>query len=187
MILQGTPFASILAMMRTSPTLIHTNVYPVLVLVSDMPNELPAKGIVTHQATELDSLAFHQNEALRQTPAHGLVYFVRKRGAGLVRDRIGIGRDHNADICVPSPRMSRYHAFFGTGSGTDWMITDANSKNGSRVNGIRIGAGTSSMLSETTSIALGSIEFGFYLPAHFLALCKSFLMGDMPSEVTVTR
>jgi hypothetical protein len=43
------------------------------------------------------------------------------------------------------------------------------------------------MLSEATSIALGSIDFGFYLPAQFVKLCQSFLMVDMPSEVMVTR
>ncbi|HRI70956.1 MAG TPA: FHA domain-containing protein, partial [Polyangium sp.] len=157
---------------------------PVLVLVSEIPMDAPRGHLGPQQATELDSLAFHQNEALRQAPAHGLVFFVRKRGSGLVRDRIGIGRDHNADICVASPRISRYHAFFSVDARHAWTITDANSKNGSSIAGLRLAAGAARTLANEASIMLGGIEFCFYLPEEFVAHCSHFLHGDAYTSAT---
>jgi hypothetical protein len=164
-------------MFRTSEALIANNVHPVLVLVSEIPPE-PSAGFAAQSATEMESLGVHQHAALRQTPALGLVFFVRKRESGLVLDRIGIGRDPNADICVPNNKMSRYHAFFSMTPQNEWMITDANSKNGSRVGGTRLAAGDSCVLPEATLITLGGVEFSFYLPAKFAALCRSFVLRD---------
>jgi hypothetical protein len=177
MIFQGTPFASILSMARTSETLVASNVHPVLVLVSEIRPE-PSAVFTTQKETEIDSLAVQQHAAIRQIPALGLVFFVRKRESGLVLDRIGIGRDQNVDICVRNNKMSRYHAFFSMTPENDWMITDANSKNGSRVGGTRLAAGASCVLPETTSISLGGVQFSFYLPANFITLCQSFLSRD---------
>jgi hypothetical protein len=177
MILQGTPFASVISAFRASETLITNNVHPVLVLVSEIPPE-PSAGFAAQASTEIESLGLYQNMALRQAPALGLVFLVRKQKSGLVRDRIGIGRDPNADIWIPSNKMSRYHAFFSMTPQNDWMITDANSKNGSRIGGTRLAAGESCVLPEATSITLGGVEFNFYLPAKFVAHCRSFLSSD---------
>lgn len=108
MIMQGTPFASIVAMARNSISLITDNVHPVLILVSKIPSG--SSDPFTTQVTEIDSLAIHQNDALRQTPAHGLVYLVRKRQTGVVLDRIGIGRDHN----IALPRLLQHN-------GAEWL------------------------------------------------------------------
>jgi hypothetical protein len=174
LIAQATPFASILSMARNSTALVTSNVHPVLVLASEITTEA-SNSFVTEQATEIGSIAFLQKEALGKIPQHGLVYFVRKRESGFVRERIGIGRDGNADICIPSQKISRYHAFFSVTPENDWTITDANSKNGSRVAGSRLAAGAPCVLRETASITLGGIEFRFYLPEEFIALCRSFL------------
>jgi hypothetical protein len=176
MIRQATPFAAIVSAARASETLLTNHVHPVLVLVSEIASDASSP---THQVTEVDSLYIQQTQALRKIPAHGLVFVLRKRDSGLVRDRVGIGRDPNADISIPNTKMSRYHAYFSITPRNEWYITDANSKNGSVVGGSRLAAGASYLLPETTTLTLGGIEFNFYLPAPFITLCRRFL--EMPS------
>jgi hypothetical protein len=161
-------------MARNSAALIINNTHPVLVLTAEISSE-SSNPFTTEQITEMGSISLLQNNGLGKIPEQGLVYFVRKRESGFVRERIGIGRDPNADICIPSPKISRYHAFFSVTADNEWTITDANSKNGSRVAGNRLAAGASCVLASSASITLGGIDLTFYLPEEFRALCSPLL------------
>ena len=55
----------------------------------------------------------------------------------LNRGRLTIGRDPSSDICLDDPGVSRHHADL-VGQGSDWMIIDAGSANGTSVNGARV-------------------------------------------------
>jgi hypothetical protein len=83
--------------------------------------------------------------------------------------------------------MSRYHAFFSKPSGPNWVLTDANSKNGTSIEGNRLAGGASCVLPEATLIAMGGIEFAFYLPEKFAAFCRSFGVADSDATLPVQR
>jgi hypothetical protein len=51
--------------------------------------------------------------------------------------RITIGRDRGCDIAIAHPRVSTVHAVFSSGGGL-LFVADAGSKNGTRVNGVKI-------------------------------------------------
>lgn len=180
MIEQGTPFATIAAMVRTAGKPVAEIIQePVLVMVTEVPS-LPVMGVSTKQVHDMDILSLRQTEALRQAPSHGLVFFLRKREAGIFTDKIGLGRTRNVDLFIPSVQISQYHAFFSLNSSNTWTITDADSRNGTRVEGERLVAGVAKPLHSGNRILAGGIEFIFYLPAEFVALCRNLVEFDTP-------
>jgi hypothetical protein len=183
MLEQGTPFSSLLAMARgTGGALVEEIKVPVLVMVSEVPLQATT-DFETRHASDVDGLSLRQTEALRQTPSRGLVYFLRKRESGVFTDKIGVGRTRNVDICIPNSQISKYHAFFSRSGDSGWTITDADSKNGTRVGAERLTVGVAKTLQNDTKIVAGGIEFIFYLPADFIFLCRS----SFGSENSVSR
>jgi hypothetical protein len=177
MIEQGTPFAAIVATARTSDTFTDLIKEPVLVMVSQVPTEA-GLGFATRNASDMDALSMRQTEALRQTPLRGLVFFLRKRESGIFSDKIGLGRTRNVDICIPNSQISKYHAFFSLNGDNVWTITDADSKNGTRVGDQRLVAGVAKGLQSERKIIAGGLEFIFYLPADFLPCCRKATKSD---------
>lgn len=178
---QGTPFAAIVAAGRGSGSALADAIkVPVLVMVSEVPMDAPL-GFETRHASDVEALSIRQAEALRQTPSRGLVYFLRKREAGIFTDKIGLGRTRNVDICVPNSQISKYHAFFSRSSDGGWTITDADSKNGTRVGQERLAVGAPKELQNDKKIFAGGLEFIFYLPGDFVILCRNSLGFEFPA------
>lgn len=175
MIEQGTPFAAIVSQLRiTGMDLAATCTEPVIMMVSEVPidNEIP---FTTRHSSEVESIKDRQSKALELMPAHGLVYFLRKRTDGVFGDKIGLGRTRNVDICIPSGKVSKYHAYFTRRSDGTWSLTDAKSKNGTFVDGERMPAGVALTLRSTQSVGIAGIEFAYLLAADFITLCHQRL------------
>lgn len=137
-----------------------------------MDNEIP---FTTRHPSELDSVKDRQSRALEQTPAHGLVYFLRKRSDGVFPDKIGLGRTRNVDICIPSSKVSKYHAYFTKRSDGAWTITDARSKNGTFVESQRVTPSVAWPLKSAQRLGIAGIDFTYLAAADFISLCQQRL------------
>lgn len=82
----------------------------------------------------------------------GLVLAVGDTLYPLTCDEVIIGRHASADIRIPDPSVSRYHALL-TFSGSCWEIHDNNSKSGVYVNGQLV---ESAMIREGDVISVGT-------------------------------
>jgi PAS domain S-box-containing protein len=69
-------------------------------------------------------------------------------------DEISIGRAVDADLVVQDPGASRRHASISRGPNGEWILTDAGSRNGTYVNGLRV---RSTPLREGDKIQLGTV------------------------------
>jgi hypothetical protein len=88
---------------------------------------------------------------------------IRKRGRGEGHEpgRITVGRDKESDIVLSSSTVSKLHAWFEIDeNGTHW-VTDKGSRNGTRINGQRIGVERAAALEPGDSIDFGLVRSVF--------------------------
>jgi hypothetical protein len=101
--------------------------------------------LVFTEADLLDDVALFVNTASREgneiTRKAGLatvdVRALKKKPKSRDPARITVGRDQSCDIAIAHARVSTLHAVFTLGGGLVF-ITDAGSKNGTRVNGVKL-------------------------------------------------
>lgn len=100
------------------------------------------------------------------SPAHTseivVVHFVRKRPGGAFKDRVGIGR--SADVTIPLPAMSKYHAFITVPDDPhgDYTLTDASSKNGTYVGSKRLAPSEPHVLRNGAELRFGPYPLTFH-------------------------
>lgn len=120
-----------------------------------------------------DTNELHQSDLAPSEGAEpgGEVIIVSKRAGGPFQERIGVGRARNADVHLPLPRVSKYHAYFtASDDGRQFFITDAGSKNGTLVDGASIPARSPVPLQDGTELSIGPYQFLFYTPDGFYDL-----------------
>lgn len=98
----------------------------------------------------------------------GRVFKVTKREGAAFEERIGIGRARNADVCLPMSKISKYHAFLTHDDDGVWSVTDAGSRNGTRVDGRSLEARVAHPLADGSELRLGPYRFVFFTPDGFL-------------------
>jgi hypothetical protein len=103
--------------------------------------------------------------------AVGHVLFIQKREGGVFPDRIGIGRAPNADVRIPLSQVSKYHAYFSK-EAESWSITDAGSRNGTSVQGVRLTDRTPHPIADGHEIGIGPYRFAFHTADGFHDLVK---------------
>ncbi|MHC5019590.1 MAG: FHA domain-containing protein [Planctomycetota bacterium] len=82
-------------------------------------------------------------------------------------DKISIGRARNTDIIIPDGDLSKLHAMISV-TPDGYSISDADSKNGTFVNGRRLEGGENKALADDDLVWFGPrISFRFLLPATF--------------------
>jgi hypothetical protein len=85
---------------------------------------------------------------------------------------VTVGRVENNDIVVVDDSVSRFHAYFQWDERTHaWLITDAESKNGTWVGEVKLGAGHTA-LTDGALLRFGDTRMTFLLPASFFALLE---------------
>lgn len=86
---------------------------------------------------------------------------------------ITMGRAPNNDLVIPDGRVSKFHAYFRQ-VGDRWMITDANSTNGTSVNGVVIAPDRSVEIRSGDQLEMaGSLHASFLLPAELYAQAQA--------------
>jgi hypothetical protein len=89
------------------------------------------------------------------------VIAVKKPPEAPAQDRIFLGRSGTNDICVPHKTVSKLHAYMqreGAPSAR-WFIVDIGSANGTRHNGVRLGARARTPLVDGDTLVLGRCVF----------------------------
>ena len=76
------------------------------------------------------------------------------------RERISVGRARNNDVALPNKSVSKLHAHFTFEEGTAWL-TDAGSRNGTRVNGDKLRAGKPVKTVPGDVITFGGVSLRF--------------------------
>ncbi len=76
---------------------------------------------------------------------------------------ITVGRAKNNDIVIDDSRVSKFHAYFRQ-LGDRWSVTDANSTNGTKVDGLVVPAERSHVLRSQAQILLGVLGGEFLSP-----------------------
>ena len=77
-------------------------------------------------------------ERLQESVAQETLFAVEKRtGSNAFAMMITLGRASNNDLVVPDQRISKFHAYFRQ-VGSEWTISDANSRNGTFVDGVQV-------------------------------------------------
>src|SRR5262244_4400551 len=81
---------------------------------------------------------------------------------------ITIGRTGNNDVVLEDNSVSRFHAYFQQDpKDSHWKLVDAESKNGSWINGIRMTAGKAEAVADQAQLRFGDVEVHFFLPRSF--------------------
>ncbi len=97
------------------------------------------------------------------------VFAVTRTGRSLFPDMISVGRTQNNDIYIPDASLSKFHAFFRQ-EGADFVIQDARSTNGTKVNHEKVpiqGEGEPVALVTGDMLLFGAVELSFYQAADF--------------------
>lgn len=96
-----------------------------------------------------------------------------KRRGGEPRSRITVGRTPSSDVVLNEPSVSAQHAWFELDEYGSLMIQDAGSKNGTIVNGRRLGTREVSWIQPMDQIKFGSISTFTCTPAVLRGVLKT--------------
>ncbi|PTL77178.1 FHA domain-containing protein [Vitiosangium sp. GDMCC 1.1324] len=80
---------------------------------------------------------------------------------------ITVGRTGNNDVVLDDGTVSRFHAWFQRETDGRYILTDAGSKNGSYVAGVRLTPRRPSLLTDGSRLRFGQVEVTFYLASGF--------------------
>lgn len=100
-------------------------------VVRDLPPEGPVTRLLTSAASSLSTMVTRVRHAWDKPRLAPLV-LPRESGA-----RIVIGRERDCDLLLTEISVSRHHAEL-LFDGVEWWLRDLGSKNGTRVNGMRV-------------------------------------------------
>lgn len=100
---------------------------------------------------------------------------ITKDSANAFGMMITMGRAPNNDLIIPDKRVSKFHAYFRE-LGGKWSVTDANSTNGTKVDGEKVAPNTSRALVSGCSLELsGAIPVRFLEPSELYAHMRGTL------------
>jgi pSer/pThr/pTyr-binding forkhead associated (FHA) protein len=113
----------------------------------------------------------HPFLASRQKPAEGDALFpgswvipIKKRSKEVLGDSITLGRGGDQDIRIEHESVSKHHCDFLVSS-AEFRLADANSTNGTFVNGVRLTPHASRLLKPGDRIGFGETLVFFFFPA----------------------
>jgi hypothetical protein len=112
------------------------------------------------------------HELKRPRAGEPIIFFVEKsRGsANPFAMGITIGRVDNNDIVVDDGSVSRFHCWLQLDERThQWSLTDAESKNGTWVDGVKAEARQRIVLKDGTKLKCGDVVMTFFTPAALKA------------------
>jgi hypothetical protein len=96
-----------------------------------------------------------------------IVFPVTKNQENAFGRGITVGRTGNNDVVLDDGTVSRFHAWFQREPDGRFILTDAGSKNGSFVGGVRLTPRRPSPVVDGTRLRFGQVEVTFYLASGF--------------------
>jgi len=130
----------------------------------------PHLAITVHQgirATSVGTIRLLPGDSGRTTKA--VVPVSKRTASNPFEHMITLGRAPNNDLVIPDQRVSKFHAYFRK-LGQQWMINDANSMNGTWVDGQPIPSDRSAPLKSGSTIRLAeTLEMIFLEPDGLFA------------------
>lgn len=136
--------------------------------------------------TSLETSAFFLPD---RSPIHASFFFIRNSDANENRSFIGVGTDPTCDLTFPEEDLSLRHGFFKAVKGMSF--TDAGSKNGTFINGVKLAPRKSKKLSNHDEMRFGEHAnfifmsvHGFYEFAQACALSNSPTRAEAQNEVS---
>lgn len=112
----------------------------------------------------------------KQPEAHDPpVFFVEKvpRTGNAFALGVTIGRVESNDIVIDDSSISRFHAWLQLDPKKGWMLCDAESKNGTQLDGEPLTSGAKVPLRDGAVIGLGHAALRFLLPQTLVELLKA--------------
>lgn len=113
---------------------------------------------------------------MRPRAGEPLIFMVEKGSATNNPFAMGVtvGRVESNDVVVDDGSVSRFHAWLQRDERSkDWSLTDAESKNGTWVDGVQLAAKQRVVLRDGAKLKFGDVVMDFFLPAalkHFVEL-----------------
>ncbi|MCY1022204.1 FHA domain-containing protein [Pyxidicoccus sp. MSG2] len=84
---------------------------------------------------------------------------------------ITVGRTGNNDVVLDDGSVSRFHAWFSREEGQEgFLLTDAGSKNGSWVGGVRLTPRRAVSVEDGARLRFGQVEVAFYTASGFVRM-----------------
>jgi hypothetical protein len=84
---------------------------------------------------------------------------------------ITVGRTGNNDVVLDDGSVSRFHAWFARPEGQEgFLLTDAGSKNGSWVGGVRLTPRQAVSVKDGVRLRFGQVEVAFYTASSFVRM-----------------
>lgn len=112
----------------------------------------------------------------RPTPGEALIYRVEKSSGASNPFPMGVtlGRVDSNDLVLDDASVSRFHAWLQLDERTQqWSLTDAESRNGTWVNGVKCEARKRTPLNDGAEIRLGDASLRFFLPDTLITWVKA--------------
>jgi hypothetical protein len=91
---------------------------------------------------------------------------VKHRAGNAFAFGITLGHAENNDLVLRDASVSRFHAYLQQ-SGKTWSVTDADSKNGTFVDGARAASSKPKALGHKAALRLGTLELRFFTAEGF--------------------
>jgi hypothetical protein len=115
------------------------------------------------------------SDVTRPSTRDPLVFDVRKVADKSNAFALGItvGRAKNNDIVVADNSVSRFHAYLQKAAA--WSIVDAESRNGTSVDGMKLTPNQHVTLRDGAALRIGKMEMQFMLPERFISWLKTHL------------
>lgn len=105
-----------------------------------------------------------ESDPAERTADLGITVYPLRPAASSPGTLVTVGRGTGHDVLIPDASISRFHAFAKQGPDGEFMLQDADSTNGSSVNGTSVatrGAGPPTPLKPGDTVRLGRMEFTF--------------------------
>jgi pSer/pThr/pTyr-binding forkhead associated (FHA) protein len=91
---------------------------------------------------------------------------------------ITVGRTENNDVILDENSISRFHAYFQQDARTqDWMLVDAESKNGTWVGALKLVPKQAALVTDQSRVRFGEIEMVFLTPPSFFSYLQRLMGG----------
>lgn len=135
-----------------------------------------------------DTISSWHNDVEHMTTGDGVTLSKRAsryRVYGMVKatdspwaDRISVGRARNNDIVLPHKSVSKLHAHFSTGDDGGIVLSDAGSRNGTRINSHRLLDGAPVPTSPGDLLTFGAVALTHFDPGGLYDLVRQLIAGS---------